>query len=95
MATSFVPADRAIEYQQRLDFLTSSWAERIESFAQRAVQQLLNHEYSDYADNPDPENLRIEATEVVTARLLHSAQWDGIAAVDISDAASLAVYAIV
>lgn len=77
--------DREIEYEQRVEFLTSDWAKRIERFADEAVTEI----ESEYMS--DREGLQNAATERLAARLLNSERWANVKATDISDIAYEAV----
>jgi len=84
--------DREIAYEQNVTGLEAAWAERIESFAGAAVRQAKpNHPDPDHSRGYDPEGLRLEASEIVTARLLDSERWANVKATDISDIAYEAV----
>jgi len=84
--------DHEVAYEQNVTALEAAWAERIESFAQGAVERLA-------ADYPDPDHitgldidgLQLAAAEAVTARLLNSERWANVNATDISDIAYEAV----
>lgn len=71
--------DREIAYEQNVVGLEIAWRDRIEARARRAFN---NHEGS------DAEEAAIDAVEEM---LLHSEQWQNVAATDISDIAREAV----
>jgi hypothetical protein len=77
--------DREIAYEQNVTGLETAWADRIASFATEAVEQLAS------TCGDDVDGLRLEATEVVAARLLNSDRWANVKATDVSDIAYEAV----
>src|SRR5215467_142584 len=84
--------DREIAYEQNVTGLENAWAERIESFARAAVRQAKpSHPDPEHNRGYDPEGLRLEASEIVSARLLDSERWANVKATDISDIAYEAV----
>lgn len=82
--------DREVAYEQNVEALANTWADRIDSFANTAVEAF-RATYTDGAAGLDRDGLQFHATEVVTARLLDSERWANVKATDISDIAYEAV----